>query len=34
VSLAKSILTDSVGNLAGSRLHDLNRALAIALEFA
>jgi mRNA interferase MazF len=32
VSLAKSILTDYVGSLAGSRLRDLNRALAIALE--
>jgi len=32
VSLAKSILTEYVGNLTGSRLCDLNRALAIALE--
>ena len=32
VSLAKSILTDYVGSLTGSRLRDLNRALAIALE--
>jgi mRNA interferase MazF len=32
VSLPKSVLTDYVGNLSESRLRDLNRALAIALE--
>ena len=32
VSLPKSILTDFVGSLAGTRARDLNRALAIALE--
>ena len=32
VSLPKSILTDYVGSLAGNRVRDLNRALAIALE--
>jgi mRNA interferase MazF len=32
VSLPKSILADYVGSLAGARLRDLNRALAIALE--
>jgi mRNA interferase MazF len=32
VSLPKSILTDYVGSLAGARVRDLNRALAIALE--
>ena len=32
VSLAKSMLTEYVGSLTGSRLCDLNRALAIALE--
>jgi mRNA interferase MazF len=34
VSLPKSALTDYVGSLAGTRLRDLNRALAIALELA
>lgn len=34
VSLPKSVLTDYVGSLSGSRLSDLNRALAIALELA
>jgi mRNA interferase MazF len=32
VSLPKSILTDYVGSLAGARLRDLNRTLAIAIE--
>jgi mRNA interferase MazF len=34
VSLPKSVLTDYVGTLSGSRLQDLNQALAIALELA
>ncbi len=34
VSLPKAVLTDYVGNLPESRLRDLNRALAIALELA
>ena len=34
VSLPKSALTNYVGTLSGSRLQDLNRALAIALELA
>ena len=34
VSLAKEALTDYVGALSGSRLRELNRALAIALELA
>ena len=34
VSLPKSALTDYVGTLSGSRLQDLNQALAIALELA
>ncbi|HEY3123709.1 MAG TPA: type II toxin-antitoxin system PemK/MazF family toxin, partial [Thermoanaerobaculia bacterium] len=34
VSFPKSALTDYVGTLSGSRLEDLNRALAIALELA
>lgn len=32
LSLPKSVLTDYVGSLSESRLRDLNRALAIALE--
>jgi mRNA interferase MazF len=32
VSLAKSVLTDYVGSLAASRIPDLDRALAVALE--
>lgn len=32
VSLPRSVLTDSVGSLTGSRISDLNRALAIALD--
>jgi len=32
VSLAKSVLTDYVGSLAASRIRELDRALAIALE--
>lgn len=32
VSLAKSVLTDYVGSLAASRIRELNRALAVALE--
>ena len=34
VSLPKSALTDYAGTLSGSRLQDLNQALAIALELA
>lgn len=34
VSLPKSALTDYVGKLSDSRVRDLNRALAIALELA
>jgi mRNA interferase MazF len=34
VSLRKTALTDYVGTLSPARLRDLNRALAIALEFA
>ena len=34
VSLPKSVLTDYVGSVAGPRLHDLNNALAIALELS
>ena len=34
VSLPKSALTDYVGTLSESRLRELNRALAIALELA
>ena len=34
VSIPKSALTDYVGRLSDSRLGDLNRALAIALELA
>lgn len=34
VSLPKSALTDYVGTLSEPRLRELNRALAIALEFA
>lgn len=32
VSLPKSVLTDYVGTLSVSRIRDLNRALAVALE--
>jgi mRNA interferase MazF len=32
VSLAKSVLTDYVGSLAASRIPELDRALAVALE--
>jgi mRNA interferase MazF len=32
LSLPKSVLTDYVGSLSESRLRELNRALAIALE--
>jgi len=32
VSLPKSVLTDYVGTLSVSRVRDLNRALAVALE--
>lgn len=32
VSLPKSALTDYVGTLSASRIRDLNRALAVALE--
>jgi mRNA interferase MazF len=32
VSLTKSVLTDYVGSLAASRIRELNRALAVALE--
>jgi mRNA interferase MazF len=34
VSLPKSVLTDYVGGLSESRVRDLNRALAVALELA
>ena len=34
VSLPKSALTDYVGSLSASRVRDLNRALAIALELS
>lgn len=34
VSIPKSVLTDYVGMLSPSRLRELNRALAIALELA
>jgi mRNA-degrading endonuclease toxin of MazEF toxin-antitoxin module len=34
VSLPKSVLTDYLGALSGSKLEELNRALAIALELA
>jgi mRNA interferase MazF len=34
VSLLKSALTDYVGTVSGSRLAEINRALAIALELA
>ncbi len=34
VSLPKSLLTDYVGRLSGSRVLELNRALAAALELA
>ena len=34
VSLPKLALTDSVGSLSASRVRDLNRALAIALELS
>jgi mRNA interferase MazF len=34
VSLPKSALTDYVGTVSGSRLAEINRALAIALELA
>jgi mRNA interferase MazF len=32
VSLAKSVLTDYVGSLAASRIRELDRALAVALD--
>lgn len=32
ISLAKSVLTDYVGSLAASRIPELDRALAVALE--
>ena len=32
VSLAKSVLTDYIGSLAASRISELDRALAVALE--
>lgn len=32
ISLPKSVLTDYVGMLPPFKLHDLNRALAVALE--
>lgn len=32
VSLPRSVLTDYLGSLTGSRIRDLNRALAVALD--